>query len=68
MSRTYKDVRSDYSTQDRTYYRNRSHNTKVCNWCNPKHNRKTEKRNAIKFELDQLELTTNSLQALLENN
>ena len=49
MSRTYKDVRSDYSTQDRTYYRNRSHNTKVCNWCNPKHNRKTAKRNAINW-------------------
>lgn len=55
MSRTFKDVSTKYRTTD--YELNKQKKTNVVN-----------KRNAIKFELDQLELSTQRLTKLLVGN
>lgn len=54
MSRTFKDVSTKYRTTE--YQLNKQKKTNVVN-----------KRNAIKFELDQLELSTKNLNELLES-
>jgi hypothetical protein len=62
MSRTFKDIKKEYLTPAEQLERNHYSVCKKCEWCKPEINRvrSAEKKNAISFELQLVELEENS--------
>jgi hypothetical protein len=62
MSRTYKDIKKEYLSPAEQLERNHYSVCKKCEWCKPEINRvrSAEKKNAISFELQLVELEENS--------
>jgi hypothetical protein len=58
MSRTFKDIKTKYLTEAEQQQRNQHDTCSGCNWCAPARNRvrSSEKKNAISFELNLIEL------------
>ena len=67
MSRTFKDIKKEYLSPAEQLERNHYSVCKKCEWCKPEMNyvRGAEKKNAISFELNLIDL--DELSAELQN-